>query len=124
MTHGDAASVERDLERFTERQIRTIPDLALAAASTELLAGRGDLAAHWRSAAVRATPADATPAVLAGLAALRAPRSASKAWSAWSRTPGSPRACFRSTARARRCAASRRAPRITCWATATGPQPS
>ncbi len=72
VTRGDAASVERNLERFTERQIRTIPDLALAAASTELLAGRGDLAAHWRSAAVRATPADATPAVLAGLAALRA----------------------------------------------------
>ena len=72
VTRGDAATVERNLERFTERQIRTIPDLALAAASTELLAGRGDLAAHWRSAAVRATPSDATPAVLAGLAALRA----------------------------------------------------
>jgi LuxR family transcriptional regulator, maltose regulon positive regulatory protein len=72
VTRGDAAAVERNLERFSARQIRTIPDLALAAASTELLAGRGDVAAHWRAAAVRATPSEATPAVLAGLAALRA----------------------------------------------------
>ena len=51
VAHGDAGAVERRLARFSERRIATTPELALAAATLQLLAGRGDLVSHWASAA-------------------------------------------------------------------------
>jgi len=72
VAHGDAGAVERRLARFSERRIATTPELALAAATLQLLAGRGDLVSHWASAAAVAAPADAPPAVFGCLAALGA----------------------------------------------------
>ena len=72
VAHGDAAAVERRLERFSERRIARTPELALAAATAQLAAGRGDLVSHWASAAAVVAPADAPPAVFGCLAALAA----------------------------------------------------
>jgi LuxR family maltose regulon positive regulatory protein len=70
VAHGDVRAVERRLERFTEHQLTTTPQLALAAAIAHLGAGRGDLVSHWTSVAELARPA--SPDVAAGVAALRA----------------------------------------------------
>ena len=48
VAHGDAGAVERRLARFSERRIATTPELALAAATLQLLAGRGDLVSTGR----------------------------------------------------------------------------
>ena len=71
VAHGDAAAVERRLERFSERRIATHPELALAAATAQLAAGRGDLVSHWASAAAVAR------------ARRRAARGVRRAWRPW-----------------------------------------
>ncbi len=70
--HGDADAVGRHLECFGGRERATTPALALAAAASGLVAGRGDLAAHWCSAAAVAAPAGSPPAVFGALSAFRA----------------------------------------------------
>lgn len=72
VAHGDGAGVERRLARFTERELATTADLALTAATSELIAGRGDLVSHWASAAAVLAPAASPPAVFGALAAFRA----------------------------------------------------
>jgi LuxR family maltose regulon positive regulatory protein len=72
VTHGGTADVVRRLDAFTALQVATIAPLGLTAASTQLMAGRGDLASHWASAAAVAAPAGTPATVLGGLAAVRA----------------------------------------------------
>jgi LuxR family maltose regulon positive regulatory protein len=72
VAHGDAAAVARRLALFSARETATQPELALTAATTGLIAGRGDLVSHWSSAAAVFAPADAPPAVFGTLAVLRA----------------------------------------------------
>jgi len=53
---GSSAPMEHWLSRFTDAQISADPRLALAAAGTQLLHGRGDLAEYWLHAAAAAQP--------------------------------------------------------------------
>jgi LuxR family maltose regulon positive regulatory protein len=72
IAHGRMATVDRWLERFTPRQMAAHAPLALAAATRDLAAGRGDLVEHWLAVATAAAgPAPAAP-VAAAIAALRA----------------------------------------------------
>ncbi len=68
--HGRPATIECWLGRFSELDISGHPALALAAAHSQLARGRGDLAAHWASAAASAARRPAP--VEAGIAMLRA----------------------------------------------------
>jgi LuxR family transcriptional regulator, maltose regulon positive regulatory protein len=72
VTHGEGAAVERHLERFTARQMAAMPELALTAASVHLMAGRGDLAAHWAAAAAASVSNATVPGVGGAVAAMRA----------------------------------------------------
>jgi LuxR family maltose regulon positive regulatory protein len=68
LAHGRPGTIECWLGRFSERDITAHRGLALAAAHSQLVRGRGDLAAHWTAAASstagRSTPADAGIAML------------------------------------------------------------
>jgi LuxR family transcriptional regulator, maltose regulon positive regulatory protein len=68
--HGRRSAIECWLGRFNDLEIAGHPALALAAASSQLANGRGDLAAHWTSAA--ASTADRPAPVDAGIAMMRA----------------------------------------------------
>ena len=68
--HGHKATIESWLGRFTDVQIAAHPTLALAAATSQLARGQGDLVEHWASAA--AATADRPDAVEAGIAVMRA----------------------------------------------------
>ena len=70
MGHGRRATIDCWLGRFSEVEINAHPALALAAANSQLAHGRGDLAAHWTSAAASTTGHPA--AVDAGIALMRA----------------------------------------------------
>jgi LuxR family transcriptional regulator, maltose regulon positive regulatory protein len=68
--HGQQATIDRWLGRFTDADIAAQPALALAAANCELARGRGDLAAYWTTMAASA-PAPHAGAE-AGIALMRA----------------------------------------------------
>ena len=68
--HGRRATIDSWLGRFRDVDITAHPVLALAAANSQLARGRGDLAAHWTSAA--AATAGRPDAVEAGIAVMRA----------------------------------------------------
>ena len=70
LSRGDRPATERWLELFTDAERTATPALALAAASTQLAAGQGDLAEYWTQVAA-AAPAP-TPAVTVGIHVLRA----------------------------------------------------
>jgi LuxR family maltose regulon positive regulatory protein len=67
--HGRQATIEGWLGRFSDAQIASQPTLALAAASSQLACGRGDLVEHWTSAA--AATQDRHAAIDAGIAVMR-----------------------------------------------------
>jgi LuxR family maltose regulon positive regulatory protein len=68
--HGRCATIDCWLGRFRDVDITAHPALALAAANSQLARGRGDLAAHWTSAA--AATSGRPDAVEAGISVMRA----------------------------------------------------
>ena len=51
--HGSNEALQSWLDHFTDDQLAAVPALSLAAATSRLAAGDGDLARHWVSAAIR-----------------------------------------------------------------------
>lgn len=72
ISHGQARLIAQWLDRFSEAQFATIPELALARASWHLVRGEGDLVEHWADAAAAASPAERPAPIQAAIAAIRA----------------------------------------------------
>jgi LuxR family maltose regulon positive regulatory protein len=72
ISHGQARLIGRWLDRFTDGQVATIPELALAKASWHLVRGEGDMVEHWAAAAAAAAPDERPAPIHAAITAIRA----------------------------------------------------